>query len=196
LRRCAACLLALLVAPAECSRVIAATAYVSDQLILGVYAQQNQGGERLATLHSGASVETLASNGDYTQVRTVDGVTGWVKSTFLVSREPAAARVKELEDELSRTRATTPALAEAAAHSEAQRLQQALAASEAQVAALRASIPPARGAPTRADAVAAITRGLWRYALGAVPALGLGFWWGWTSLARRIRKKFGGIKVY
>lgn len=196
MRRRTACLLALLVAPAESGRVLAATAYVSDQLILGVYAQQDQGGERLATLHSGASVETLASSGDYTQVRTVDGVTGWVKSTFLVTREPAAARVKELEDELSRTRATTPALAEAAAHSEAQRLQQALQASQAEVASLRASMPPVQAAPNRAAAVAAFTREAGRYALAAVPALALGFWWGYSSLARRIRKKFGGIKVY
>lgn len=196
MRRCAACLLALLFAPAEFGRALAATAYVSDQLILGVYAEQDQGGERLATLHSGASVETLTSSGDYTQVRTVDGVTGWVKSTFLVSREPAAARVKELEDELSRTRATTPALAEAAALSEAQRLQQALAASQAEVASLRAALPPPRQAPTGAAALAAMTREFWRYAAAAAPALALGYWWGYSALARRIRKKFGGIKVY
>jgi hypothetical protein len=38
----------------------AGTAYVSDELVLGVYAEQNGQGQRLATLHSGASVETLA----------------------------------------------------------------------------------------------------------------------------------------
>ena len=67
-----------------------------------------------------------------------------------MSREPAAARVKELEDELSRAHATTPALAEAAAQSEAQGLRQALAASQAELASVRASLPAARGAPAAA----------------------------------------------
>jgi hypothetical protein len=186
-----ACLLALL-APA--GHALAATAYVSDELILGVYSQQNQAGERLATLHSGARVETLANGGDYTQVRTTDGITGWVKSTFLVSHEPAAARVKELEEELSRSHATSPALAEAAAHSEAERLQEALAASRTQLAELRAALPGhGAGADT---AVAAVLSETWRYAAATLPALALGFWWGYITLARRIRKKFGGIRIY
>ena len=60
----------------------AATAYVSDELVLDVYSDQNQQGQRLATLHSGASVETLATSGEYTQVRLGDGVTGWVKTSY------------------------------------------------------------------------------------------------------------------
>ena len=58
----------------------AATAYVSDELVLGVYAEQNQQGQRLTTLHSGASVETLGTSGDFTQVHLGDGTTGWVKT--------------------------------------------------------------------------------------------------------------------
>ncbi|HME02564.1 MAG TPA: SH3 domain-containing protein, partial [Solirubrobacteraceae bacterium] len=93
----------------------AATAFVSDELVLGVYAEQNQAGQRLATLHSGARVETLAAGGEFTQIRLADGTTGWVKPSYLTTNEPATARVKQLEEELARTRATTPALAEAAA---------------------------------------------------------------------------------
>ena len=51
---------ALLLALLWRSRAMAATAYVSDELVLGVYAEENNQGQRLATLHSGASVETLA----------------------------------------------------------------------------------------------------------------------------------------
>ncbi len=36
--------------------VTAAPAYVSDELVLGVYSEQNNQGQRLTTLHSGASV--------------------------------------------------------------------------------------------------------------------------------------------
>ena len=69
-------------------RVRAATAYVSDELVLGVYTEQNSKGQRLATLHSGARVETLPVSGDFTQVRLTDGTTGWVKSS--VSHHPGA----------------------------------------------------------------------------------------------------------
>ena len=50
---------ALALRPGRCvagpavARVRAATAYVSDELVLGVYAEQNKQGQRLATLHSG-----------------------------------------------------------------------------------------------------------------------------------------------
>ncbi len=136
MKRPAAMLLVLvLVAVAE--RGVAATAYVSDELVLGVYAEQNNQGQRLATLHSGTSVETLAQNGDFTQVRLADGTTGWVKTAFLTATEPAVVRVKRLEEELDRTRATTPALAEAAARSEVERLKQELAARQSELAAAR-----------------------------------------------------------
>ena len=85
----------------------AATAYVSDELVLGVYAEQTGQGQRLATLHSGATVETLVVNGEYTQVRLSDGTTGWVKSAYLTSQEPATVRIKKLQEELDVSRATT-----------------------------------------------------------------------------------------
>jgi hypothetical protein len=173
--------------------VRAATAYVTDQLVLNVYAGQNQQGERLATLHSGARVETLAAAADFTQVRLPDGVTGWVKSSYLTTDEPAAVRVKQLEEELDRSRATTPALAEAAAKSETERLERELADKQAQLDAALALRAPAAGAPPAARP----------HTLGAGLGLGigaaaaaLGFWAGYAALARRVRRKFGGLKVY
>ncbi|MGC2030050.1 MAG: TIGR04211 family SH3 domain-containing protein, partial [Steroidobacteraceae bacterium] len=111
--------------------VRAATAFVSDELVLGVYAEQNGQGQRLATLHSGASVDTLSVNGEYTQVRLADGTTGWVKTIYLTAVVPATVRVKQLEEELDRSRATTPALAEAAARSEALQLKRELSSTQA-----------------------------------------------------------------
>ena len=126
----------------------AATAYVSDELVLGVYAEQNQQGQRLTTLHSGASVEALATSGEYTQVRLADGTTGWVKSTYLTTREPATARVKQLEEELDRSRATTPALAEAAARWRWSACSASFAEKEAQIS----SSAPDRASSGRAAA--------------------------------------------
>jgi SH3 domain protein len=206
--KAAALFLALLAANGR-----AAPAYVTDELVLGVYAEQSTQGQRLATLHSGAGVETLAVSGEATQVRLPDGRTGWVKTAYLTTREPAAVRIKQLQDELDRTRATTPALAEAAERNEVARLTRELAARQAEAATTALETPASRTSDTDRASMSAAT------ALGAVPsrdtdngrpfarhswlwvatvgiALGLGFWLGYATLARRIRAKFGGIKVY
>jgi hypothetical protein len=193
----AALLLALLAA-----KGVAATAYVSDELVLGVYAEENNQGQRLATLHSGTSVETLAQSGDFTQVRLSDGTTGWVKTAFLTPTEPAVVRVKHLEEELDRIRATTPALAEAAARSEVERLKQELAARQGELDAARSGgTSPAAAALPAPDPLAAIQAPvgtLWQLIAGFALVIGLacGFWLGYATLARRVKNKFGGIKVY
>ncbi len=198
------CMTALLpVLPA--ARAAAATAYVSDELILGVYAEQNGQGQRLATLHSGASLETLSVNGEFTEVRLNDGTRGWVKSSYLTTRMPAAARVKQLEEELDQRRATTPALAEAAARSEVEQLKRELAARQSELddargnlaAPAAASGPAVSGtAPGNSPAGTGASGRLWTWGLSILIALSCGFWLGYAVLARRIKHKFGGIKVY
>jgi hypothetical protein len=190
-------------------RAAAATAYVSDELVLGVYAEQNNQGPRLTTLHSGARLDTLVVQGEFTQVRLSDGTTGWVKSAYLTTQEPAVLRVKKLEEELDRSRATTPALAEAAARSEVEQLTRELAAMQAELDAARESrgtpagvpntaAPPTiaapSGIPARIAASTKVSAGIWIPAVLA--ALAGGFWVGYATLAHRIRHKFGGIKVY
>jgi Bacterial SH3 domain len=189
----------------------AATAYVSDELVLGVYSEQNNQGQRLTTLHSGAAVDTLSVNGEFTEVRLSDGTTGWVKSAYLTTREPATARVKQLEEELDRSRATTPALAEAAARSEVLQLQRALADKQSELDAARQGFAAPAAAvgvatPGGGGAADGVARGgisaamaqrhPWTAACAILAALVIGFWLGYLTLARRVRRKFGGIKVY
>jgi hypothetical protein len=174
----------------------AAMAYVSDELVLGVYAEENSQGERLTTLHSGAAVETLSTSGEFTQVRLADGTMGWVKSTFLTMHEPATVRVKQLEEELDRSRATTPALAEAAARSEVELLQGQLKAKQAELDAARAAhaLPQAAALVPPVTVSRGVAGGL---AVGALAvAAACGFWLGYATLARRVKQKFGGIRVY
>jgi hypothetical protein len=104
---------------------------------------------------------------------------------------------------LDRSRATTPALAEAAARNEVERLRQELAAKQTQLdAALSAQAPgvaSAAAAPVGAtDAASPPVKPLLAWLAGAVALLmlGGGFWLGYATLARRVRHKFGGIKVY
>jgi hypothetical protein len=173
-----------------------AAAYVSDELVLGVYAEENSQGQRLATLHSGAALETLGVSGESTQVRLPDGVTGWVKSSYLTVKEPAVVRVKQLEEELDRARATTPALAEAAARNEVLQLRREL--DEARGAAGKAPQQTSGGSGMTNLVVAlpAPAMSPWLAAFGMAAALGGGFWLGYATLARRVRSRFGGLKVY
>lgn len=184
MKAAAALLLALLASNGR-----AATAYVTDELVLGVYADQKTQGQRLATLHSGAAVETLVVSGDSTQVRLANGVVGWVKTAYLTNSEPASVRIKQLQDELDRTRATTPALAEAAERSDVERLTRALEQKESN---------PASSAALAAGGSATADRSLpvWVWIAAVSLALGCGFLLGYAALARRIKNKFGGIKVY
>jgi uncharacterized protein YgiM (DUF1202 family) len=171
----------------------AATAYVTDQLVLNVYSEINQQGQRLATLHSGSSVEALGTSGEYTQVKLGDGTNGWVKSSYLTSETPAMVRVKELQEELDRTRATTPALAEAAAKSELERLRGELAAKQSELeAATAARNDPGAPAPLPSPR----PLGVGTLVVAALTAGALGFWGGYAVLARRVRRKFGGLRVY
>jgi uncharacterized protein YgiM (DUF1202 family) len=196
--RSAAPVLVLAAAPLllAVSQAWADTAYVSDQLVLNVYTEQNQQGQRLATLHSGARVETLAQSGDFTQVRLADGTTGWVKSSYLTTDEPAAVRLKQLQEELDRSRATTPALAEAAAKSEQDRRERELADKETRLADKQAELDAALAARGTAARAPERPRGTGLLLGIAAAAGGLGFWGGYATLARRVRRKFGGLRVY
>ena len=177
------------------ARVTATTAYVSDELVLGVYSEQNNQGQRLTTLHSGAKVETLAVNGDFTQVRLSDGTTGWVKSAYLTTQEPAVVRIKQLQDELDRSRATTPALAEAAARSELEQLKRELATKQGEPVATLTS-PGSSAAVAGAGVHKASSARAWIEVATTLAALIVGFCLGYATLARRIRHKYGGLKVY
>jgi hypothetical protein len=190
------------------AQAAANTAYVTDELVLGVYAEQNNQGQRLATLHSGASVETLAVNGEFTQVRLADGIIGWVKSAYLTAHAPATVRIKQLEEELDQRRAITPALAEAAARSEVEQLTRELAAKQAELDAALGT-PGVPATPPGTAAVGATARPgarlgisalsstqLWVWGGSILLALVCGFWLGYAALARRIKHKFGGLKVY
>ena len=94
----------LLLIGALCASVAPAgaeLAYVTDSLRLSLYAAVDGSGDPLDTLASGASVEVLERDTNYTHVRTAAGREGWVKTAFLVTTKPARARVAELEAEIA-----------------------------------------------------------------------------------------------
>jgi len=77
--------------------------YVSDQLTLNMYKDTSLN-TRLSPLKSGDKVEVLKHDDGYTQVKTVDGTVGWVKSSYLLKDKPAAIRLTEVQAELDTLR--------------------------------------------------------------------------------------------
>lgn len=75
----------------------AATAYVTDMLQLDLYDNRELNGSVQRKLRSGDAVDVLERDGRVARVRLENGQTGWVKSMFLVTVEPARTRVNSLE---------------------------------------------------------------------------------------------------
>jgi SH3 domain protein len=90
---------------------IAETAYVTDQLRLGLHRAEDTSDRSFRTLESGQQVEILSQTRNYAHVRLPDGTAGYVKLAYLVSDKPAALIVAEtqaenekLQQELARTK--------------------------------------------------------------------------------------------
>jgi SH3 domain protein len=190
----------------------AETLYVSDKLVVSVYAEANQESERLATLDSGDSVEALEKVEGYTRVKLQDAREGWIRSNYLSAQVPAIVRVKELEKERASATAAIPAAVgeeikalkeqNASLRSELQGLKQA--AQTVSTAAPALASPPA-AAESRSqqpplwkssDQVMSFGRfTIWLSAGVLVGAL-LGFAFGYRSLAKKIERKYGKLRIY
>jgi len=71
------------------------TAYVTDNLKLGLYEAEDTSGRAFRTLDSGQSMEVLIRMNNYANVRLPDGTEGWVKTAYLVNDKPAKLIVAE-----------------------------------------------------------------------------------------------------
>ncbi len=188
-----------------CTPLRAETRYVTEQLIVNVYAQPDLAGDRLAQVRSAEAVELLGTEGEAAQIRTTDGVEGWMQASYLETEEPLATRFAALSAESERLRkaqSSTTRVDPKPLQKEIADLRAALdeanrRAAESQAPAQRAS-PPADEEPVetvrppRNDAV----RSTLLVLLVAAIALGAGFAWGYRTLDKRIRAKYGGLKVY
>ncbi len=89
--------LALLVAlPAA---ALAETAYVTDNLRLGLHQAVNTSDRAFRTLESGQEVEILSRDRNYAHVQLPDGVQGYLKAAYLVFEKPAKLIVTETRAE-------------------------------------------------------------------------------------------------
>jgi Bacterial SH3 domain len=217
---------ALLLLPAlvAASAIHAETLYVIEQLVVNVNSAPDATGERIANIKSGDAVEVLDRQGDQIQVHLANGTEGWVRKGYLSAEEPARMRLGERTAEAEKLKQDVTRLeGELAAAKTASRGKLGGAAqpniapgSPAMAPAAPASKPtsaPAAASPTGVESGAAEqpaheppyfmtppdspTRPVWHWALASfVVALGLGFALGWQVLDRRIRRKYGGLRIY
>ena len=199
------------------------TQYVIEQLVVSVNAQADGSGDRVDQIKSGDRVEVLEKQGDQSHVRLSSGQEGWVRSSYLSTTPPLREQLKSRTDELEKLRGEKTKLeAElASARKAATAAASAPAASRvpAVVPAPVASAPP----PAAAEAAASPepstgssapegagsnppmfasngflpSRPSWLFAIAAslLTLLG-GFALGWRVLDKRIRAKYGGLRIY
>ena len=180
--------------------------FVSDKLVLNVYAEADQSSSRVATIETGDAVDELERTENYARVRLQDGREGWVGSNYLTDDAPAAVQLRELQ----RQQKSAAQGADKKSAEEIARLKKESESLQAQIKDLKAAAaappPPPddgvlEGAATTPQTLAAAapadtSRALWIWPIVAVLAAGLAYAAGYQSLARKLRKKFGGLRIY
>lgn len=181
--------------------------FVSDKLVLNVYAEPDQGSARVATIQTGDAVEELERSGSLVRVRLEDGREGWVGASYLTSDEPAIVRLRELQ----RQQPNAAPRVDKASLDEIAQLKKENTALRGQVSELQARIaapvapPPPQGETITAAPEPPLQAAVlpttapnsvvgWVVAMLAVGAVS--YAGGYQTLARRLRKKFGGLKIY
>lgn len=198
----------------------AETVYVIEQLIVSVYAQPDASGERIGQIRSGDRVELLERQDEQAKVRLASGEEGWVKASYLSPALPLQQQLAARNEELERIRnekaeleaalaAARREVAAANARAQSASAQPGPAAAANGAMSDQAEHPAAHGAsaPTESPATShpplfglrapLIARPSWLWTgIAALVALGIGFGLGWRVLDRRIRAKYGGLRIY
>ena len=188
---------------ALCMPLLAAaeTAYVTDNLRLGLHQAADTSDRAFRTLDSGQELEILSRDRNYAHVSLPDGTEGYVKAAYLVDDKPAKLIVEETQAEVERLQAELeqlrrqfagPAATISALEQEASTLTSQLDSSTAQVAELSEQNSDLRGRQSQMQYSLPL---IW--VVGAVAAFLVGgFWLGLAWVDRRSRARHGGIRIY
>ena len=154
--------------------------YIVEQVVVSVSAAPDGSGDRVGSVHSGERVEVLEREEDHVHIRFGSGQEGWVKAAYLSSDPPLRQQLEERGQELEQLHKQNAAL-----QSQLAQLQRA-AASEAR--------SPRHDPPAQDPE---LTHPDWWWLIAtALLALACGFTLGWRLLDRRIRKRYGGLRIY
>jgi SH3 domain protein len=180
---------------------VADTAYVTDNLRLGLHAAEDTSDRAFRYLDSGQEMEVLIRDRNYANVRLPDGAEGWVKAAYLVDEKPAklivAETIAERDQLAAELEETKQAFAEPAARidqlrSEASELNGRLASAQTQIDALTEENASIQGlkAEYRGSVPLKWVGGV--IVLCLVVGLLGGLWWA----DHRSRRRHGGIRIY
>ena len=180
---------------------VAETAYVTDNLRLGLHQSENTSDRAFRMLDSGQALEVLYRDGSYANVQLPNGMQGFVKAAYLVSEKPARLIVAEtiaerdaLRDELNATKEALaePAAAIAALESRRDELSASLESAQSQIAGLQQQNESLGGLQKRYKGSLPLSWVAVALAVVLIAGFLLGNWW----VDHRIRKRHGGIRIY
>lgn len=201
------CLLALACAvPAAHAEPV----FVIETLVVNVSSEPGGAGERVATVRSGDRLELIERQGEEAHVQLADGKDGWIRSSYVSGELPLQTRLSARTAELDKLRQDVSRLeSELASARAAQANHPAAAPSQPPEPAVSGAAAARPDSGARLDAApthdAAVflnspdepVRPLWEWVLGtAVLTSATGFALGWRTLDRRIRRKYGGLRIY
>ena len=191
-------LISILMVLLPLTTVLAAeTVYVTDELRLGLYDDELTTGRPFQTLLSGAQLDVLERALMSVRVRSEDGVEGWVKTAYLVAAKPARLRVAELERENETISSQLDSIrtTEAANLARVEALESDLAEAQQNIARLPELESQNVELLSALNTVGTNVAMSW-LVLAAIVAFAVGCLAGYKWLDRRVRRQFGGLKVY
>jgi SH3 domain protein len=177
------------------------TAYVTDNLRLGLHAAEDTSDRAFRVLESGQPMEVLLNAGNYANVRLPDGTEGWVKTGYLVDVKPAKLIVAETMAErdalVTELAAAKAAFSEPAAtienlQGEATNLQVQLDSAQSQIADLQAENASIQGMKERYRGSVPLSWVGGAILVFLIAGILAGLWWS----DRSSRKRHGGIRIY
>jgi hypothetical protein len=200
--------------------------YVIEQLVVSVASAPGPDGERIGQVKSGDKLELIEREGEEAHVRLPNGKEGWIKASYLSTEEPLQHRLTERTAEVEKLKQEGEKLKQDMGRLESQLAAARVAHNVASAPVLppgatprAAAGTPAPNAPTESvpPAVAEALSGgstpiretvflrsperagqtPWPLVLGtSLVMLLAGFVLGWKTLDRRIRRKYGGLRIY
>jgi SH3 domain protein len=177
------------------------TAYVTDNLRLGLHAAEDTSDRAFRVLESGQPMEVLLNAGNYANVRLPDGTEGWVKTGYLVDEKPAKLIVAEtaaerdaLAAELAEAKAAfaAPAATIENLQSEATGLKTQLDSAQSQVTELQEENTSIQGMKEQYRGSVPLSWVGGAMVVCLVAGLLVGLWWA----DRSSRRRHGGIRIY
>jgi SH3 domain protein len=180
--------------------VLGETAYVTDNLRLGLYATEDTSGRPIRMLDSGQAMEVLSRDRNYANVQLPDASEGWVKAAYLVDEKPAKLIVAEITAErdtlLAELEETKQAFAAPAAtieslKNDALAFDARLAEATAKIAVLEEENASIRGLKEQYRGSLPLSWVAIAIGVCLISGILLGMWW----VDRQSRKRHGGIRI-